>query len=301
VPLIEPQFEVPAERPESQAVEERLDCRVLIVDDQVDVRHLVQRSIRDVGGETIVAANGLQALEAVEHANRSGRPVDVILMDMQMPFMDGYQATTQLRSNGFSRPIIALTAHAMVGARQKCLDAGCNDYVCKPIDRRRLIGLIRRHVERDAHRLAMGPHGTEATRNSDSLQESAHRKTRVLFVDDAPLVCRMMWMLLEGRGYDVRCAENGSDAIDAARDFCPDVVVLDLGLPDISGYEVAARIREIPALESCVLIALSGSSGEDTTQRALEVGFHHHVVKPADIDELEKLFSAHPAEQHSSN
>ena len=118
------------------------DCRVLLAEDGHDNQRLIRFIVQKAGAEVTVAENGQVAVDLVAKANSEGCPYDVILMDMQMPVLDGYEATKQLRNEGYAGPIIALTAHAMATDRQKCLDAGCDDYSVKPINRQQLIKLV---------------------------------------------------------------------------------------------------------------------------------------------------------------
>jgi len=103
---------------------------------------------RLAGLQLLLAENGRIACTKVLQAWQGGKPFDVVLMDMQIPEMDGYDATSRLRREGYPGPIIALTAHAMADDRDKCLSAGCNEYVTKPVDRERLLGLIAGYADR---------------------------------------------------------------------------------------------------------------------------------------------------------
>jgi CheY-like chemotaxis protein len=103
--------------------------------------------LRKAGADVTIVENGRCAVDLARKHLGAGCPFDVILMDMQMPVLDGYAATRELRSSGYDLPIVALTAHAMAEDRQKCLDAGCDDYATKPINRTKLLTVIANLVQ----------------------------------------------------------------------------------------------------------------------------------------------------------
>ncbi len=114
-----------------------LPSKVLIVDDGETNRKLVRLMLEKHGVETANASDGREGVDAILKGD-----FDLVLMDMQMPVMDGYSATRELRSKGLALPIIALTAHAMKGDEDKCLEAGCSGYLTKPVDSVLLLNLV---------------------------------------------------------------------------------------------------------------------------------------------------------------
>lgn len=121
-----------------------LEGRFLLAEDNAVNRRLILFHLKKAGAEVDETENGREALEMILNAESSSRPYALLLTDMQMPEMDGYTLARTLRDRGNPMPIIALTAHAMAEDRQKCIDAGCNDYVSKPIDKVELISSCRR-------------------------------------------------------------------------------------------------------------------------------------------------------------
>lgn len=119
---------------------------ILLAEDGLDNQRLIKFILEKVGAQVTLANNGKIAFELATMALNESNPFDVILMDMQMPVMDGYISTEKLRDVGYTGPIIALTAHAMSTDRQKCLDAGCSDFATKPIDRKKLLQVVKSHA-----------------------------------------------------------------------------------------------------------------------------------------------------------
>ena len=135
--------------PEEAAPPARLSGRVLVAEDGPDIRRLLSAYLTEAGAAVTEADNGGVAVELA-----LAEPFGLILMDMQMPEVDGYAAATTLRARGYRGPIVALTAHAMADDRAKCLAAGCTDYLSKPVARRTLLATVARHL---APRKAVAP------------------------------------------------------------------------------------------------------------------------------------------------
>ncbi|HUG90454.1 MAG TPA: response regulator [Planctomycetaceae bacterium] len=121
-------------------------ARILVAEDGPDNQRLLAWLLLKAGLESTLASNGRDAVSEALAAHAAGRPFDLILMDLQMPVVDGFAATAALRGAGYERPIVALSADTSAVARERCLDAGCDACVAKPIDRGELLATVRRFL-----------------------------------------------------------------------------------------------------------------------------------------------------------
>jgi CheY-like chemotaxis protein/HPt (histidine-containing phosphotransfer) domain-containing protein len=152
-------------------------CRVLLAEDGYDNQVLVSTYLVKAGATVKVVADGLLAVEEATAALAAGKPYDLVLMDMQMPKLDGYGATSKLRLMKYDRPIVALTAHAMAGDRERCEKAGCDDYLTKPVDRAKLVALVARYTARQGS----GSDLVSTLEDDEDMREILHQ-----FVRDLP-------------------------------------------------------------------------------------------------------------------
>ena len=121
---------------------------------------------------------------------------------------------------------------------------------------------------------------------------TSNRPSKVLLAEDSPTQLEHTRMILENSGLEVIAANDGRDALAKARQFRPDIVMTDIVMPLMDGYEVARRIRRMPECANTVLIALTGWGQDMDRRQSREAGFHHHLVKPVDLDALTSILSS---------
>ena len=221
---------------ENETIQDRkypdlLGRKILVVEDCKDNQIIYTKFLEDAGAQVSIANSGAEAIEKAS----SGITIDFIIMDIQMPELDGYEATRMLRSQGVKIPILALTAHAMKGERERCLEAGCDDYITKPIDSESLIESI----------AVLGK--AENVENGENKPEPLHSK---MHADPRvkPLLSGFLTGI-NGRIKDMRAATaEGNHKLIAILSHQLKGTALNYGYPTIS--EAAAEIEIMAHLES---------------------------------------------------
>jgi signal transduction histidine kinase/CheY-like chemotaxis protein/predicted hydrocarbon binding protein len=150
--LVDPSAEIAKQRPQTATDQLMFNSRILLAEDSPDTQRLLTFILRKAGAEVTVAEDGQDAVHLALAAQRDNRPYDLILMDMQMPIMDGYEATRSLRNAGYKKTIIALTAQAMREDAQKCIEAGCDYYLSKPLKQSDLLQTLELYAPKEACR-----------------------------------------------------------------------------------------------------------------------------------------------------
>src|SRR5262245_4408867 len=219
---------------------------ILIVEDNEKNLQLVRDLLQVKGYRTLEAGTAELGIELA----RKHTP-HLILMDIQLPWMDGVAALGRLKADSVTAkiPVIALTAFAMKDDRQRFLSAGFDSYLVKPINTRELPTIVREFCERQSspssfleHQDAQsGPH-LESERGP-----MAGQGRKILAVDDTPRNLEVLDAILSPRGYTVIAANSGSEALEKVRAESPDLILLDIVMPGMSGYEVAQQLRTDPA------------------------------------------------------
>ncbi|RLT96026.1 response regulator [Ketobacter sp.] len=246
-----------------------LQARILIADDVEDLRVMLGQILSTMSIDTAFAENGEQAVAQVLAAEQEGAAFDLVLMDVQMPKLNGLEATAQLRQGGYDKPIIALTAATMEGERDRCLQAGCSDYLSKPVDESALVKCIRRQLQTRPQRPQQAP-----------------ANPVLLLVEDDHDAAAMTRLLLANLGWEVQVAHSGQEALQHYQQQQPDLILMDRGLPDCRGDDLARQIREL-GVNATRIVALSGSELSRAELNAS--AFDDHLLKPLDLDVIRSV------------
>ena len=252
--------------------------QVLVVEDHPINQQMVQAQLEYMGLRVSLANNGAEGVEKV----REGQ-FDLVLMDIQMPVMDGYEATRAIRQFNQDIPIIALTAAALVEDRQKALDVGMNDHLGKPFSSQQLFDLLKGWLKTqvvDEHLGDSQPVETEYEPDTTLPSTRNDRLATVLIVDDVSANIKILANLLKDE-YIIQVANKGQKALEIARSKTPpDLILLDIMMPEMDGFEVCRALKNNVSTSRIPVIFISALDEVNDERQGLDVGAVDYITKP---------------------
>jgi CheY-like chemotaxis protein/HPt (histidine-containing phosphotransfer) domain-containing protein len=297
--------------------------QALVIDDNATNRRVLEHMLVQWGADVQTADSGARALSLMEDAARRGRPFALVLLDSNMPAMDGFSFAEHLQRKGGPSPsaIMMLSSAHRPGDLARCHDLGIAMHLIKPVGRDDL-GVAIANVlaqgqavtagkARENLAAAIGRHSATAASESGA-QAAASASPRasaaglsVLVAEDNPVNVKYVVALLEKWGHRVTVATNGREAIDRAMEQRFDIALLDVQMPEVGGLDVARRIRtdEATTGDRLPIIALTARAMKGDREECLEAGMDDYVSKPIKADTLkaaiERAMGAPAASQTS--
>ncbi|HXG92791.1 MAG TPA: response regulator [Blastocatellia bacterium] len=273
--------------------------KALIVDDNATNRRILEEMLRAWGINAATASSGTEAFQAMELAKRSGQPFGLVLLDSLMPVMDGFEIAERILSGEEAmRPkVMMLTSGGRRGDAARCRELGVAAYLPKPIAQSKLLRAIEDVLNGSVSREQQQ---TLVTRHS--LRESDSR-LRILLAEDNPVNQHLILRLLEKRGYSVRVANNGREALDLLDEESFDIVLMDVQMPVMGGFEATEviRKREVSTGNHIPIVALTAHAMKGDRERCLEAGMDAYLPKPVRADELFRTFESLMLKPHDED
>jgi signal transduction histidine kinase/DNA-binding response OmpR family regulator len=287
-----PPRETPAVRP-LQSVS-LAGVPVLVVDDNNTNRRILQETLASWGTDVAVAESGRAALGALRQAHDSGRPFRLLITDAKMPEMDGFTLASEVRQDPklADTIILMLTSAGQRGDGARCQDLGVSAYLTKPVGRPELRDTIAMVLGRKAEAAASGP----VTRHRLPEVRPVAGK-RILLAEDNPINQAVARRLLQKNGYTVVIAENGREALLALDRENFDLVLMDVQMPEMDGFEATAAIREKERTTGrrLPIIAMTAHAMKGDEERCLRAGMDGYLSKPISAQTLCAILEEHLA------
>ncbi len=266
-----------------------MPARILIIEDNPTNMELMVYLLGAFGYSILTADNGRDGLDKA-----AAEAPDLILCDLEMPGLDGYEVARQLRNDPRSGqiPLIALTAYAMVGDREKALASGFSGYITKPISPETLVQELEFHLPQEI-RAAAAPTLSDAAGTQKPASPIA--EATILVVDDSPVNLDLIRSTLEPSGYSVLVAKSVEEGIAMARAKRPDLILSDLHMPIETGYRFLEHILAEPELRAIPFVLFTASTLDrvDTErQHALKLGAKRFMTRPIEPQVLLALLES---------
>ena len=254
-------------------------ARILIIEDEANNLDVARRIVRGAGHEALTATDGLAGLEMA----RREHP-DAVLVDLLLPKLDGWSVTRAIREEAWAAkiPIVAVSALAMQADRERAREAGCDDFVTKPDAPAELRAVLNRYfADGSAPKLPTRPAEMPA-----SGIEPSERLGKVLVVDDEPANVELIVRRLSGNGYETLTASNGHDAIAIATKEQPDLILMDIMMPGLDGWQATRLLKGDPKTANIPVVFVTARDRPEDVAQGFEVGGIMYVNKPVEPVEL---------------
>ena len=252
-------------------------ARVLIVDDNQTNRMVLTKNVESLGSRIDSVSSGAKAIESLRNAHRAGDPYHIVLLDMQMPGMDGEQTARAIKSDPALKDvkILILTSMGQRGDAIRLEALGCSGYLLKPVKQQMLF---------DAVVAVLGRTEDQTPRIVTRHLISEQRKLglRLLLAEDNPINQKLAIVLLQKAGYSVDAVDNGIQALEKVKTNQYTLVLMDVQMPDMDGFEATQQIRtwEQNNGQHIPIIAMTAHAMSGDRDRCLDAGMDDYVTKP---------------------
>ncbi len=266
-----------------------IGLNVLCIDDNATNRIILSKMISSFGCLVETAAGGEEGIELLRKSSKMDNPFKLVFVDMQMPDMDGTQTAKAIVADEQIQPvkIIILTSIGHRGDAKICEEIGCVGYLLKPVRKTDLLEIMRVVIGRGKIIQTEQPQNL-ITRHT--IAERKLLKKQILLAEDNPINQKLAVTLLEKGGYKVKTVDNGLQVIEAINHGSYCLILMDIQMPEMDGYEATKRIRELQDERAHLpIIAMTAHAMRGDREKCIEAGMDDYISKPIQPEELFKL------------
>ncbi len=263
------------------------DCRILVVDDNQTNRTILGKMLESFKCSSQAVESGMEALRILKGKGLGEKGFDLVLLDMQMLGMDGEETLHAIKGDQEIKnvPVIILTSIGERGDVARLEGLGCAGYLTKPIKQSQLFDIIITVLSQDKVKGEVMPIVTKHI-----IAEPKFKNTHILVAEDNPMNMKLAVTLLNRAGFSVDAVENGKMAIDALKKTAYDLVLMDVQMPQMDGFEATRIIREMEGEEKHTpIIAMTAHAMKGDRERCLKAGMDDYISKPIEPQEMFKV------------